>query len=281
MWWRDPLIHFLLIGAVLFAVLTWRGGEDASPGERIVIPEERILQLRQAASVLQGREPTQAELAQLVEPAIREEVYYREALALGLDDNDDEVRRRLIEKVQYLTEDLADPEPATEQDLIEFFASAPERFRIPELVTFDQVFFSPSVRGETLADDVAAGLEALRSGAAPADVGDGTPLQERFVDAPRERVEVLFGTKMTEAIFELAPGQWFGPYGSDFGQHLVRVVAHTAAREPPFDEVRDKAAELFAEDRRIAANERAYAQMRSHYDIVVEWPADDQDTGGP
>jgi PPIC-type PPIASE domain len=269
---KDPLVHFLLIGAALFAFFLWRG--DAGGGEEaIVITAEQVEQLRQAATVLQGREPTRAELEMLIEPAVREEVYYREALALGLDRNDDEVRRRLVEKIRYLSEDLADPEPASDAELRAFYDGQPERFEIPERVTFDQVFFNSSQRGESLSSDVDAALRALREGADPADVGDSTPLQARFVDAARPRIEVLFGATMTAAVFELPPGDWAGPYESDFGLHLVRVIEHNAAREPPFDEVRDQVAKVFADDRRNAENEAAYAEMRSHYDVRIEWPS--------
>jgi len=269
---KDPLVHFLLIGAALFALLRWQSDGGRENPQEIVITAEQLTQLRQATAVLQGREPTRAELEQLVEPAIREEVYYREALALGLDVEDDEVRRRLVEKMQYLTEDLVDPEPASEEELRAFFDAAPERFLIPELVTFDQVFFSPSTRGDALAGDVEEALAALRDGAEPADVGDRTPLQERFEDAPRERVAVLFGEDMTNAVFTLPPGDWSGPYQSDFGAHLVRVISRSVARQPTFDQVREQAREAFAADRRRTANERAYAEMRARYDVVVDWP---------
>ena len=269
---KDPLVHFLLIGAALFALLRWQSDGGRENPQEILITAEQVTQLRQATAVLQGREPTRAELEQLVEPAIREEVYYREALALGLDVEDDEVRRRLVEKMQYLTEDLVDPEPASEEELRAFFDAAPERFLIPELVTFDQVFFSPSTRGDALAGDVEEALAALRDGAEPADVGDRTPLQERFEDAPRERVAVLFGEDMTNAVFTLPPGDWSGPYQSDFGAHLVRVISRSVARQPTFDQVREQAREAFAADRRRTANERAYAEMRARYDVVVDWP---------
>jgi hypothetical protein len=193
-------------------------------------------------------------------------------LALGLDVDDDEVRRRLAEKMAYLTQDLADPEPASERELEEFFATAPERFLIPALVTFEQVFFSPSQRGEGLASDVAAGLERLRNGTVPAEVGDRTPLPERFDDAARDRIQVLFGQAMTDAVFTLTPGEWAGPYQSDFGLHLVRVLTRSEPRQPTFAEVREQAQQVFAEERRNAANAAAYEEMRARYDIVVDWP---------
>ena len=245
MWRRDPLIHFLLIGAVLFAFLAWRGSGSVNP-QRIVISADRVRAARDSARLVQGRELTQAELDQLVEPLIREEIYYREALALGLDADDDEVRRRLADKMQYLTQDLADPEPASARELEEFFASAPERFLIPALVTFEQVFYSPSQRGDSLANDVTEGLEKLRGGTPAAEVGDRTPLQERFDAAARERIEVLFGQVLTDAVFSLPPGDWVGPFESDFGLHLVRVLARSESHQPTFAEVREQVAEVFA-----------------------------------
>ena len=162
---KDPLVHFLAIGAALFAVAAWRG--QAVPPDRIVVTAEQVAQARAAAAALQGREPTAEELAALVEPTVRDEVMYREALALGLDVNDDEVRRRLIEKMSYLTQDLADPEPSSEEALRQFYEASPDLFTIPALVSFDQVFFSPGTRGAALDADAAAGLAALRSGRAP------------------------------------------------------------------------------------------------------------------
>lgn len=267
---RDPLVHFLAAGALLFAFFLWRG--DPQAPETIVVTADQIEQVRRSATLLEGREPTQSEVEALVEPVIRDEVYYREALALGLDANDDEVRRRLIEKMRYLTEDIADPEPATEVELREFYDKDPARFLIPERVTFDQVFFSPSQRGEALDADAAAALERLRAGADPGELGDRTPLEDRLVDADGERVRILFGDDLTAAVFTAEPGDWLGPYRSDFGLHLVRVVERSEARQPAFDEIEDQVRQVFGEERRQAANEAAYAEMRSHYDVEVEWP---------
>src|SRR5512134_3098974 len=171
---KDPLLHFLAIGAALFAIAAWRGDTVTTGGERIIVTAAQVEQARAAAAVLQGRERTAEELAALVEPTVRDEVLYRQALALGLDENDDEVRRRLIEKMSYLTQDLADPAPPSEQALRDFYAANPDTFTTPELVSFDQVFFSPGTRGDKLEADATAGLAALRAGRPPVEVGDRT-----------------------------------------------------------------------------------------------------------
>jgi peptidyl-prolyl cis-trans isomerase C len=270
---KDPLVHFLLIGVALFAVSAWRGEVVRGGRERITVTAEQVAKVREAASLAQGRPPTEAELADLIESTVREEVLYREALALGLDKDDDEVRRRLVEKMSYLTQDLADPAPSSEQELEQFYAAEPALFTIPPLVSFDQVFFSPNERGAAVEGDAAAGLAALKAGKAPTEVGDHTPLRASYDDAPRDQVRVLFGDAVAEALFSQPPGDWTGPYRSDFGLHLLRLRSRSEARLPPYDEIADRVAEAYGAKRRREANEAAYRRMRAKYDVVVEAPA--------
>ncbi len=198
-------------------------------------------------------------------------------MALGLDKNDDEVRRRLVEKMSYLTQDLADPAPSSEQALRAFYAASPELFTIPPLVSFDQVFFSPSERGAKLEADAAAGLAALRAGTPPTEVGDHTPLRAAYDEAPREQIRVLFGDDLAEALFSHPPGDWAGPYRSDFGLHLVRLRSRSEARLPPYEEIAERVAEEFGAKRRREANEAAYEKMRAKYDVVIETPVPDDE----
>jgi hypothetical protein len=270
---KDPLVHFLLIGASLFVLSAWRGERIRGGRERIVVTADQVAQVRDAAELLKGRAPTDEELAALIEPTIRDEVLYREALALKLDVNDDEVRRRLVDKMSYLTQDTADPAPSSDAELRRFYDESPARFETPELATFDQVFFSPAERGDSVDAVAKAGLAALRSGRSPDEVGDHTPLRGTYENAPRDQVEVLFGDAVAEALFTMPPGDWTGPFKSDFGLHAVRLRARSARRLPPFDEIRDQVAAEFAADRRRERNEAEYRRMRAHYDVVVEKPA--------
>jgi len=273
---KDPLLHFLVIGVALFAASAWRGQAIRAGRERIVLSAEQVTQARDAATALKGRALTRDELAELLEPNIREEVLYREALALKLDENDDEVRRRLVEKMQYLTQDLADPAPSSETELEAFYSANPDRFAVPQLAAFEQVFFDPSARGATLDADAAAGLAKLNAGAAPSEVGDRTPLREQYTNAPREQVAILFGDALATAVFSAATGAWVGPFRSDFGLHVVRVSARTDRTLPPYAEIRDRVAAELAADRRRERNDAEYARLRSHYDVVIEWPADEK-----
>jgi hypothetical protein len=174
--------------------------------------------------------------------------------------------------MRYVSEDLADPEPADDAQLRALFDAAPDRFAIPEAVTFEQVYFSPSQRGDAVTRDAEAALAARRTGDADSASGDSTPLGEVFEAATRERLEILFGAQMTAALFELPRGQWSGPFESDFGLHIVRVRERSEARQPDFSEVREAVREAFAEDRREQRNAAAWAQMRERYDVLIEWP---------
>jgi hypothetical protein len=269
---KDPLVHFLLIGAALFAVSAWRGEMIRAGRERITITAEQVSKAGDTAALTQGRALSPAELNDLVESMVREEVLYREALALGLDKNDDEVRRRLVEKMNYLTQDLADP-ASSPDELQAFYTASPQLFTIPPLVSFDQVFFSPNERGDKLDAGAVAGLAALRAGKPPDQVGDHTPLRAAYDDAPRDQIRVLFGDQMADALFTAPPGDWAGPYRSDFGLHLVRLRGRTEARLPPYDEIAARVAEEFGAKRRREANEAAYRRLRANYNVIVETPA--------
>jgi hypothetical protein len=267
---KDPLIHFLLIGALLFASLSLLAPEPEP--ESILISAGTVDRLRESATLLQGRPPTEAELAALVRDAVRDEVYYREALAQGLDADDSVVRQRLIDKMRELNENVVDPVPA-ETDLAAWFDANAARFRIPEMVSFDHVFFSPRQRGETVRADAEAALATLRSGADVATIGDSTPLGARFEAADAERVRLLFGDALTSAVFEAEPDLWLGPYESGFGWHLVRVVEQTSARDPEFAEVEALVRETYAAERLAAANAAALAEMLDRFEVRVEWQA--------
>lgn len=268
---KDPLLHFLAIGAVIFVLFAWLAEDEEQDPERIEISAEQVEEARRLAMMLRGRPPGPAEIEELLEPLIREQVLYREARALGLDRNDETVRLRLVEKMRFLAEDLAEPDPPAEEQLEAFFAADPELFALPARVSFEQIYFSPRERGEQLDADVDAALATLRAGGAAA--GDRSPLRDRYSDAPYAQIEILFGEALADAMFSAEPGRWEGPFQSDFGVHLARLVDRNESRQPEFEEVRDTVLEAYLAERRREANEAEYRRMRERYEIVVDWPA--------
>jgi hypothetical protein len=277
---KDPLIHFLLIGAALFGLFAWRG-EPAPERERIEVGAADVAALLEAVTILQGgRQPTQAEIERLVEPTIREEVLYREALKLGLDENDAQVRRRLIEKMAFLTQDLAgEPSAPTEAELEAFVDAQPERFAVPARVTFEHLFFSVARRGERTHAAALAALAELRAGRGAAVVNDPGPFATRYELARHRHVADLFGGEIAQAIFTLAPGEWHGPFRSNDGEHVFLVEERKPAEQPSLEAIREEAVRAFLEERRRAANEAEYRRIRAHYDIVIEMPALETEAG--
>jgi len=272
---KDPLLHFVLIGAAIFVFFRAAGDDPDASARRIVVTEQEVASLTQALAMLAGRAPGEDDLRQLIEPRIREEVLYREALALGLDRDDSQIRQRLVEKMTFLTEDLHSAAPPSDAEVAEFYAANPAMFEEPATRTFEQVYFSPSENGAELMTAAEAGLERLRNGEAVERVGNRGTLAARFDAATADSLRRELGQDFADAVFALdADGQWHGPVRSFFGAHLVRIVASAAPRQPPLDAIRERVESALGAERRRRANESAYQDLRARYDIVVEIPED-------
>ena len=259
---KDPLVHFLAIGAALFAFSAWRGQSIGTGRQQILISSAQIEQARDAAALVQGRPPTDDELAALIEPTMRDEILYREALALGLDENDDEVRRRLIEKMQYLSQDPADPEPSFGGGGARALRLRARAFRSRRSQASSR-FISARAHAGTRSPPIDEGLASCAAARA-GERGRPHAAARTYENAPREQVEVLFGEALAKAVFTLAPGDWHGPFESDFGLHLVRLGTQRT-RLPPFEEIREQVLAAFAAER-AGANEAKYREMRARYE---------------
>jgi peptidyl-prolyl cis-trans isomerase C len=216
------------------------------------------------------RPPTGEELARLVEDFVREEVLYREALALGLDLADLVVRRRLVQKMEVLA--FADSAPLGDAGVMGYFLAHRERYRLPERVSFTHAFFSVAVRGGRAAEDaVAARAELRRVGVAgAAGVGDPPVAASPVTAATRRRVADRFGVGFADAVFALEPGTWTGPVASAHGQHLVLVTEHAPGRLPELAEVSGRVAADLDAERRAGAVDALYARLRRSYEVIDE-----------
>jgi hypothetical protein len=270
---KDPLVHFLLLGGLIFALFVWRGESDDTDPFRIVIGDDEVQSMWRAVAILHGHPPTREEMWDMLEPSIKEEILYREALALGLDENDPQVRARLAEKMLFLTQDIAEPAAPTDTELTAFFEANPERFLRPATISFEQVFFSPSRRGSRLEADAAAALLQLRQGAADSTVGDDLLLDGRYERAEFRAIARAFGDQFADVLFVVQPDDlWQGPVRSDYGLHVVRVSGLTEAYPPALVEVRAEVTTALIAQRRSEANEAEYRKLRDRYEIVVTLP---------
>ena len=200
----------------------------AGRGHQIVVTAEKREWLAGRWEHQWRRPPTGGELDRLVEDFVREEVLYREALALELDLADLVVRRRLVQKMEVLA--FADSAPLGDGGVMGYFLAHREDYRLPERVSFAHVFFSTAARGGRAAADARGELTGLRrAGAAgAAGVGDPPVVASPVTAAERRQVADRFGAEFADAVFALEPGTWAGPVASAHGQHLVLVSEHTA-----------------------------------------------------
>lgn len=276
-WLREPLLHFLVLGAALFG-LYQLATPPAGPGDdEIVVTTGQIDHIVEVFSKVRFRAPTTYELQNLIDEHILEEVVYREAMNMGLDEDDTIIRRRLRQKLEFLVDDFATAQPDDDQ-LLEFLKDNPDLFREDALLSFEHVVFTGD--GEARAATL---LAELRSGA-EVDLlveTDSSLLPGEFLDASEREVSALFGDAFVEGLLEAEVGGWSGPVGSSVGTHVVNVRDRTESRVPALAEIRDSVAREWVAYRRRTAQETFFDQLRSQYEITVEldeWlndPADD------
>jgi hypothetical protein len=273
-WLHEPLLHFLILGAAIFAVARLVGGPGEGRPDRIALTAGDVEQLSAGFERTWQRPPTEQELAALVEERVREEVYYREALALGLDRDDTIVRRRLRQKMEFLSDDLAVTEP-TDRELEAWLRANPERFRIPPRMAFRQVFLSRERRGDRVRADAERLLATLRAGDGggdPAALGDPLPLPADVSGLSEGEVARLFGADFAARLFALEPGVWEGPVESAYGVHLVFVRERSPGRDPALAEVREELTREWIAERRSRAREDLYRELRARYDVRIDVP---------
>jgi len=265
---RDPLFHFALAGALLFLAYGLVGGDDAKRAERIVVSPDQAGGFER----IWLRPPTDAELDSLVDDHVVEEMLYREALALGLDRDDQVVRRRMRQKMEFLNDARAEAEPS-EADLQEVLAADPERFALPSRISFSQIVIR-SQPGDDAPARAAALLERLVRGEAPAQLGDPTLLPRELDRATPAEVARRFGEDFASAVQEAPLQVWSGPIASSFGLHLVRVSEREAAQTANLEQVRSSVELEWASRQRALARERLYAELRARYEVELPSPRD-------
>jgi PPIC-type PPIASE domain len=273
-WLKEPLVHFLTIGALLFGVYAWlHHGEsgslnnDAGP---VRITATEVSYLRQTWERLRQREPTREELHALVAGYLKEELLGREARAMGLEQNDPIIRRRLAQKVEFIVKDTSRLTEPTADDLHRFYQTNMERFQSPARISFTHVFFDPERRRDAAADAKGALAALSRGAAAVGDIGDPFPIDAEVRDDIVQTVTERFGDQFAKAVFAVKPGAWHGPIASSFGLHLVRVTQARPVRQLSFSEVEPQVRERWRDEHRREANEQYYESLLKKYGVVVD-----------
>lgn len=273
-WLKEPLLHFLLLGALLFFLYGWVARPAPSERANISITPGRIEQMTVTFQRTHQRLPDPNELDELIEDAVREEVYYREALALGLDRDDTIVRRRLRQKLEFVTEEVA-PEPS-DAELEAFLQKHSELFRTERSYALSQLYLDPERHGPRVDEDAKLWLaELVRRGgpsADPSGLGDPSLLPPRLERVGAGELSRLFGTQFERAAQTLPVGQWTGPVPSGVGAHLVLLRERNEERAPPLSDVREEVRRQWALGWRTEANARYYSELRQRYVVTVARP---------
>ena len=272
-WLREPLLHFLLIGAMLFFAYSFQNNEQADPNiNRIVISQATVDSLIKNWEKKWQRPPIEDELNGLIEEAVREQVLYKEALALGLDRNDPVVRRRMAQKIKFISSDIvAQIEPGEEQ-LEAYLAANPERFELPAYISFVQIYLSADRRGTSLKEDARIMLLDIEQSAAEIDtstMGDPFMFGQVYDNLSDFEVARVFGRKFTDAIFKLPVDKWQGPVHSGLGYHLVRIESSTPSQQARLSDVRDKVRFEWTAEQRRNMDQALYHGLRQKYQITL------------
>jgi len=283
---HEPLLHFLLIGAALFAVFQLvRPTPKATPSSKqIQLSLDDVARLALLFQSQWKREPTAPELERLMETRVQTEILYREALAMGLDKDDEIVKRRMAQKMQFLAEDAAPREPTT-AELKSWYAKNSDKFAMPARVSFRHLYFSPDRRATRARDDAVKALAQLAGQPEGAKLSgsfaDPFMFQEYYRDRATDYLSKEFGPQFAVALEKLKPGSWQGPIESGYGWHLVFVDTVIPGRIPPFEEVESEVKTAWLGEQKAQAWQKAYQTMRAKYTVLLPAPPDKQTARAP
>ena len=275
---HEPLIHFLFIGIVLFALFGMVSEPESDRDNRLVVTQAHADRLTKTFQKRWGRPPGQTEVNHLVDGFIRQEILYREALAMGLDKDDAVVRRRMAQKLEFLFKDIATPPEPDDAQLQDYLKKHPEKFMRPPRYTFSHVYLNADKRGNKVFDDAKQLLARLHQEANKPDLsaaGDALMLDHHYTDTSQPEVARLFGQQFSEKLNTIESGQWIGPLDSAYGVHLVNLQQRTDTRLPTLAEIRDQVKREYIYDRQRDANEQFYNNLRKRYEVIVEQPLEE------
>lgn len=277
---HEPLVHFILIGALLFVADAFleRDRSAVEPINRIQLTLDDLAQLELLFESNWQRQPSQQEFRAMIEERIREEVLYREALTMGLDKDDAIVRRRMAQKMKFLAEDVASAREPTTEELRTWFEDHADLFALSPRLSFRHLYFAGDRRRGHARDDAEEALAQLAD--APQDAprakvfADPFMFQDYYGDRTMQEIAREFGPAFALALRELTPGAWHGPVESGYGWHLVFVDSVTPGRLPTFEEVAQQVKTAWLGEQKDLAWKKAYDEMRAKYQVLLSVPAE-------
>jgi hypothetical protein len=265
-WAKEPLVHFLIGGLLVFAFFAWRGEEVDPESRSITISVNTAEQLAARFEQTMQRAPTPAEMDGIIRDHIREEVYYREAIRLGLDADDAVIRRRLRSKMEYLARAEAEAAVLDDATLQAWLDRNVARYAPETLYSFDQIFLGDQATQEELI------VERLRAGDDWQSLSRPISLPPSLDRASRSEIERQFGTKFIEGLAKAKNGQWSEATESGFGYHLVRLRTVETGKQPRLSDVRQRVENDWRAATAADREAKAYQALLDGYDIKIEKP---------
>ena len=266
---KEPLLHFLLLGLLLF-LLYGKVAPTSAEGNRITVSRGVITGLATQFQATWSRPPTAVELDGLVDGYVRDEILFREGVALGLVKDDPIIKRRVRQKLEVLIEEEGRAGGASDEELTAYLNRNAAKFRVPPVLSFEQVLFDHASSGDKLESVVKASIAALNDGAAPESQGKPSMLPTRVDQLPLDLVVRDFGDEFGKALETAPVGQWTGPVSSGFGVHVVRITERKPGYVPTLDEARIAVTREWETEQREAALASSYERLREDYDVVIE-----------
>jgi peptidyl-prolyl cis-trans isomerase C len=277
---KEPLVQFLLIGACIYGAFALFGTPQEDPAEnRVHVDAARIEGMISQWESRWKRPPTRQEIEGLIESYVKEEILYRQAVTMGLNEEDPITRRRMAQKLEFLTSDLASAVQPAEGELEQYYADNAATYRAPDRTTFIQAFFNPDERKDATIEDAKAELEKLRTAGKPdlatLEAGDRSMVKNHFASADQTDIARQMGGGFAESVMKLEPGQWHGPVLSGYGVHLVYVFEMEKGAAPEFAAVKAKVLQAWSDEQRKQFNVKFIESLKSRFEIVIdELPAD-------
>ena len=272
---KSPLIYFFVLGFVVFGLHSFlnRAKQDDKDPFTVEVTSADIEWIRSSWEARMKRQPTQQELQGLISRFIRDEILHREALAMDLDDHDLVIQRRLVQKLTFVFEDLAESVEPTDEELKKYMQEKQDNYRIPEMITFTHVYFNPDKRKDVV-KDVETVLSRLKSAETPPEeadsLGDVIMIDATFRKRSPDEVARTFGDQFAEQLFSAGQMGWQGPIVSTFGLHLVYIKERIASEMPEFEDIREDVKNDFMYNRKKQVTDGAYNAVKSRYTILVE-----------
>jgi hypothetical protein len=272
---KKPALHIVILGLIVAAaILIAKGPPTADASRRVVVTGADLLQQRAAFMRTWQREPTADELRGALKQHIRQEVLYREALAREYDRDDLVVRRAMQQKMEFLAASQAMQEPPTEEEIEAFFALRRERYRLPAVLSFSQIYLSADRRGAGVEQAAIDLLARLRSDEPMADdlmsYGDAIMLDTTYLEQTEREVSATFGEIFGEAVVRLPVGEWQGPVSSGYGLHLVKVTERQESRLPEWREVAGRVVSDMEFEARASAKDQLYQEIAQNYEVFLD-----------